>query len=266
MTKTTPLLYATLILLFTACSPTKRTTLAPPPLAQKQLAKFSFGTPSIAKVGSTGLTIALVKPSYVSKEYTQHPEYLVAPFNDMAESMGNDFNELLTSKGFTIRGPFNSRDEMTYETKINSNFILEVQIQLSPGFNRFKTTSAHSPSFAELMLDKNAVTTYTNKMNGEVTFGVSLVIKAESAQYGELLWTKSIKLDPSSFTYNGQIAWTGEPTMVEELNKDALVYNTFSRELEKIYTKVLNLAWQQIDPLEMKTIAEQSKKADKRGN
>jgi len=53
--------------------------------------------------------------------------------------------------------------------------------------------------------------------------------------------------------------------MAEELIKDNLVYNTLSRELEKFYLKALNVAWQQIDPAEMKTVAEQAKKADKKG-
>jgi len=72
-------------------------------------------------------------------------------------------------------------------------------------------------------------------------------------------------LEPSSFTYTGSITWTGIPTMAEELIKDNLVYNTLSRELEKFYLKALNVAWQQIDPAEMKTVAEQAKKADKKG-
>ena len=38
--------------------------------------------------------------------------------------------------------------------------------------------------------------------------------------------------------------------------------NMLSRELEKLYNKTLNLAWQQINPPEMKSVAEQAKKAD----
>ena len=184
----------------------------------------------------------------------------------MADRMANDFDELLTAKGFTIRGPYGSRDEMVYEAKINSSFILEIGIELSPQYNRKYNKFAQSPSFAQLMVDKNAPTTYTYKMNGEVTLGGNLVIKAKSAQYGELLWTKSIALDPSSFTYIGQLKWNAIPSMSDELKQDNLVYNTISSELEKIYLKALTLAWQQIDPAEMKTVAEQGKKADKRGN
>jgi len=37
-------------------------------------------------------------------------------------------------------------------------------------------------------------------------------------------------------------------------------------ELKKFYLQDLSLAWQQIDPVEMKTVGEQAKKADKKGN
>lgn len=249
-------------LLFISSSASKKTTSTAPPLVQREQAKFDFSPPSRVQSATKGITIAMVKPTYVGK----NPEYFVPPFNEMAVRMATDLDELLTAKGFTIRGPYGSRDEMTFNDKTSSSFILEIGIELNPQFNRKYETTTHSPSFGELMLDKNAPTTYTHKMYGQVILGGNLVVKAKSAQYGELLWTKSIALEASSFNCPGQMTWTGVPQISEELNKDDLVYNTISRELEKIYSKALNLAWQQIDPEEMKTVAEQGKKADKRGN
>ena len=262
MKKSNFLLFSTITVLLTACTASKNTTTTAPILEQRIPAKFDYSPPSRTQAGTTGITIAIVKPTYVGK----NPEYFVAPFNEMAASRGNDFEELLTAKGFTMRGPFKSRDEMVYNDKINSSFILEIGIELNPKYNRKYVTTTHTPSFGELLLNKNAPTTYTNKMNGEVTLGGNLVINAKSAQYGELIWKKSIALEGSSFTCDGQMIWTGVPTMDEELNKDNQVYNILSRELEKLYLKTLNLAWQQIDPAEMKTVADQAKKADKKSN
>lgn len=58
--------------------------------------------------------------------------------------------------------------------------------------------------------------------------------------------------------------WDGVSAVAEELKQDNEFYNLLSKELEKFYDKALNLAWQQIDIAEMKTIADQAKKADKR--
>ena len=244
--------------LLIACTATKRMNTTAPAV-QRIPARFDFSPPSRAQVGSAGITIAIVKPTYVGK----NPEYFVPPFNEMAESMGNDFEELLTAKGFTMRGPFGSRDEMVYNDKLNSSFVLEVGIELNPQYNRKYVTSTKINWAA--LVNPNATPISTQRMSGEITLGGNLVINAKSSQYGELIWKKNIALEPSSFTYTGSIAWTGIPTMAEELNKDNQVYNVLSSELEKFYLKALNLAWQQIDPAEMKTVAEQAKKADKKG-
>lgn len=248
-----------IICLLFSCSSSKPTTTVAPPV-QRIPAKFDFSPPSRSEVASTNITIAIVRPIYVGK----NAEYFVPPFNEMAESMGNDFEEMLTAKGFTVRGPFGSRDEMVYNDKLNSSFVLEIGIDINPQYNR-KYTSQSKTNWGSL-LDKSApASTTLYFMTGEITLAGNLVINAKSAQYGELIWKKNISLDPSSFTYQGKLSWDGVPTMKRELELDNLVYNTLSTELEKFYLKALSLAWQQIDPAEMKTVAEQAKKADKKG-
>lgn len=250
------LFFTVLSIFVSSCGSTKTA----PPIVQRVPAKFDFSPPSRSQVGSANIIIAMVKPTYVGA----NPEYFVNPFNEMAMRMSTDFDELLTAKGVSIRGPYGSRDEMTYNDKMSSSFILEIGIELNPQYNRKSNSKYNSPSFAAILLT-DASGSYTYSITGEITLAGNLVIKAKSAQFGELLWTKSIALESSSFNYTGQEVWGSVPSMAEELNKDNLVYNKVSIELEKIYMKALNLAWQQIDVEEMKTIAVQAKKADKRG-
>ena len=254
-------LFVSSLLLF-SCGSQKQSTSATNMTVQRIPSKFDFSPPSRSQVASQNVTMALVRPFYVGK----NAEYLVPPFKEMAEGMGNDFEELLTAKGFTVRGPYGTRDEMTYNDKLNTGFILEVSIDLDPHYDRKYIKTAHKPSFTELLANKDAPTTYTEKMYGEITLSGNLVINARSPQYGELLWKKNIALQPASFTYTGTLTWNGVPSMADELNKDNAVSNTLSQQLETFYIKTLNLAWQQIDPAEMKTIVEQAKKADKKGS
>lgn len=247
------------LVIFFGCTSQKQTTTSAP-LVQRIPAKFDFSPPSRAQVASARVTIAIVRPMFVGK----NPEYYVPPFNDMAESMGNDFQEMLTAKGFTVRGPFGSRDEMIYNDKLNSSFVLEIGIDINPQYNR-KYTVTSKTNWGSILDKSQPASTNSYHMNGEITLAGNLVINAKSAQYGELIWKKNIALESSSFTYKGALTWNGVPTMAEELNKDNVVYNTLSQELEKFYQKALHLAWQQIDPAEMKTVAEQAKKADKKG-
>ena len=117
----------------------------------------------------------------------QESGILVPPFNEMAVIMGNDFEEMLTAKGFTVRGPFGSRDEMVYNDKVNLSFVLEIGIDISPQYNR-KYSPTTKTNWGSI-LDKNApASTTTYAMNGEVTLAGNLVINAKSAQYGELIW------------------------------------------------------------------------------
>ncbi len=245
------------IVLAIGCGTAKQSTTQPP--VQRIPAKFDYSPPSRAQAASTGITIAIVKPTYVG----QNPEYFVPPFNEMAVSMGNDFEEMLTAKGFTMRGPFGSRDEMVYNDKVNSSFVLEIGIDINPQYNR-KYQPTTKTNWGSLFNKNAPSTTTTYAMNGQVTLAGTLVINAKSAQYGELIWKKNISLESSSFTYIGSLTWTGVPTMADELKQDNKVYNAISLELEKFYLKALGLAWQQIDPAEMKTVGEQAKKADKK--
>ena len=241
-----------------SCGVSHKATL---PTVMRVPAKFDFSPPSRALSGSAGITIAIVKPIYVG----ENPEYFVPPFNEMASSMGNDFEELLTAKGFTVRGPFGSRDEMVYNDKLNSSFVLEIGIELKPQYNRKFTTDLKT-NWGSILNPNAPLYGMTHKVNGEITLSGNLIVNAKSSQYGELIWKKNIALNPASFTYTGSLTWSDAvPTMADELKQDNVVYNTLSVELEKFYLKALGLAWQQIDAEEMKSVADQAKKADKKG-
>jgi len=259
MKKTSVLVCMIMSIFLSSCWVSHKATL---PTVMRVPAKFDFSPPSRALAGSAGITIAIVKPTYVG----ENPEYFVPPFNEMASSMANDFEELLTAKGFTVRGPFGSRDEMVYNDKVNSSFVLEIGIELKPQYNRKFTTSSKA-DIGSIFNPYSALKyNTTHKMTGEITLSGNLIVNAKSSQYGELIWKKNIALDPASFTYSGSLTWSkAVPTMADELKQDNVVYNTLSVELEKFYLKALGLAWQQIDATEMKSVAEQAKKADKKG-
>ena len=150
-----------------------------------------------------------------------------------------------------------------HNDKVNSSFVLEIGIDINPQYNR-KYQPTTKTNWGSLFNKNAPSTTTTYAMNGQVTLAGTLVINAKSAQYGELIWKKNISLESSSFTYIGSLTWDGVPTMADELKQDNKVYNAIAQELEKFYLKALGLAWQQIDPAEMKTVGEQAKKADKK--
>ncbi len=244
---------ATITVLLVGCSSTKKSTSS---VTQRIPAKFDYSPPSREQVGSANLTIALIKPRFVDKNGTQ-PQYLTPPFNDMAISMGNDFEELLSAKGFTMRGPFGSRDEMVYNDKLNSSFALEINIDLNS--SQYNRKYKYSPGMGVII-------SAGYKMSGDVILGGDLIITASSPQYGEKIWKKNITLEKLIFSYEGSLKWGNEPSLEDELKRDNVVYNAFAKELEKYYQTAMKLAWQQIEVAEMKNVSEQAKKADKKGS
>lgn len=235
-----------LALVVTSCFTTK----APVANSTRIPVKFDFSPPSRTAAGATAMTIALISPIYIA----QNPEYYVAPFNEMSTSMKNDFEEMLTAKGFKIRGPFRSRDEMVYNDKQSTDFAFIVEIDLNPTYNRKNKYS----------MGWGVVVPASYQMSGEITLGGNLVLTASSPKYGEKIWKKNIALDKSTFTYTGSVKWAEVPSVAEELKQDNNFYNTLSRELEKFYDRAMNLAWTQIEAAEMKTVVEQARKADQR--
>jgi hypothetical protein len=235
-----------LLLLLSGCFASKQAT-----TEARRPAKFDFAPPSTTKVGETGITIALINPSYIHA----NAEYLSEPFSTMASNMGTDFKELLTAKGFTLRGPYDSRGKMTFTDKTSSDFAIVISIDLQPTWaRRYKYDAGMGVLIAP-----------SYKMNGDGMLGGRLVISAESPRYGELLWTKSIDLDKSKFSYQGAIKWDAVPSIARELELDNVFYNNLCKELEKFYAQAMNLTWEQIDANEMRTIAAQAKKADSKG-
>lgn len=228
---------------------------------QKEQVSFDFTPPLEAPIGSANMTIAIVKPVFVSKNV----EYLVSPFPEMATSLGNDFEELLTAKGFTIRGPFNSRDEMVFNEKINSSFILEIQIDLNPQYT-VELIRHSKTTMANLLLATEPLAYISYSTKGEITFGGNLLLTALSPQYGEKIWKKNIALEETAFSYEGEKKYEGRPDMADQLISDNKVYNTVSNELEAFYNYALDLVWKQIDPEEMKIVTKQAKEADGRSN
>ena len=94
--------------------------------------KFSYSPLTRDSVASTGLTIALLNPLFIDKDIRGAG----SPWSDFVKAMGSDIEELLTSKGFKVRGPFNSIDEMVVTDKLNSDFIIKISIDYDPSLQR----------------------------------------------------------------------------------------------------------------------------------
>ena len=81
-------------------------------VAEKEIArynpKFDYTPPERANPRSANITVALINPVFVDED----PTRLVKPYSTFIENMADDFEEMLIAKGFSLRGPFKTRDEI----------------------------------------------------------------------------------------------------------------------------------------------------------
>jgi len=124
--KTEKYLYSALILivvalLYVGCGGLKA---AETPLV---VPDFDFSPPSPVAPGSAGIKIGLIEPIYSGNFAYSN----VSPFNQFRKSMGNDFEEILTARGYILKGPYEAYDLMTYSDKTECELGLDIEIDLN---------------------------------------------------------------------------------------------------------------------------------------
>jgi hypothetical protein len=215
---------------------------------EKYVPKFSYSPPERSAVASTGITIALLAPIFLDKEISQAGN----PWSDLAKSMANDVEELLTAKGFKVRGPFNSVDEMVFTDKENSDFVVQIFIDMEITNDR-KWKSKYN-------VLSESVSYKVEK--GNVNANTKLILTAISCFTSEKLWKKNLDLPQHNFTYSGTVKWDGYPTSVVEMALDNSLFNPVSKYLEEIYPQYFEILFNQFDKDEMANLAKEARKSD----
>ena len=89
------------------------------------------------------LTLALVKPRFAK----DMKDFNCKLFMDFSDHMSSDFEELITKRGFSLRGPFQQADDMVYGDKQSCYLYLQPEIEFSmDGSNilrHLQSTSTH---------------------------------------------------------------------------------------------------------------------------
>lgn len=216
---------------------------------EKYNPKFSYSPPQRDSVASTGLTIALLTPIFIDQDINKAG----APWNDFAKAMANDVEELLTAKGFRVRGPFNSIDEMVFSDKQNCDFIVQISIDLNLKNDRIYKSG--------LNLFGGSGLSY-KVAKGDVTMNSTVILTAISCFTNEKLWKKSLDIAEQNFTYTGTVKWEGAPNFITEFKQEINLWNPVCRNLEETYKSSFGILYKQFDKDEMANIAKEAKKSD----
>lgn len=154
------------------------------PLVERETIVFEYVPIEMAVPGSAEVTFAVVDTQVNIGNFTAGTGGSL--FNDFASSMTKDFMEILTARGFGVRGPFNTYDEMTFPDKKDSDLILTVKFEINPDVSR-----------VPLWIDSDGAGFSLNPFVETVVSvkGRIDLILSESLT-NEKMWTKSVPITP----------------------------------------------------------------------
>ena len=203
--------------------------------------QFNWNPSTSVQPGSADFTIALISPNYIVNWGGRIPE----PFASYQKSLESDMLELLTEGGFTVRGPYASRDEMVFSDKEACDIILDLSIDPS-----FKTvTGGWKPQILSC-----GQGSYYYKYSGNVSMYGKINMVAVEPISGEKVWSKSVEI-PEGETgeiRSNYMVCGGPGSVLELIMKDATVANPFTIMLQTNYNEVLTKCDRLIEPQEFK--------------
>jgi len=140
---------------------------------------FNWSSQTTNSPGSAKMTLGVISPSYLVQWRGEIPE----PYKSFRQDIEGDMMELLTNKGFTVRGPFEARDEMILADKKACDLLLTVEIE--PLFQS-------STGGWQTEVSKSTGIGYYFKGSISVYGKINLV--ASEPLSGEKLWSKSLEI------------------------------------------------------------------------
>ncbi|SRR5258706_2706120 len=238
MKKVFPIILSLLIV--TGCSTTKHVPVS------KETFTFDYTPNQTNKPGSVGMVLAFIKPYYAVK-FTSGGTELFKRFKD---AIGNDLEELIIAKGFTLKGPYTAFDEMVFGDK--KTIDMAIRIEIEPEF-----TSVEGNWQKHISLLGTTYDTYT--YSGRASLVGKINITGVEPLTNERILTKSVSIPNIE---NVQIETSGKYNRTlqrNEIFQDAGVYNAIGRALSQQYTGILDKISAHFDPDELKSYKDQIK-------
>lgn len=203
--------------------------------------QFDYSPPRDAKPAAANVTFAVVGANF--------PEPTPI-FQLFGQNISQDFFEILTARGYTVRGPFRTYDDITFPDKKGSDLILIPELQISGDASGLEWDQ----SFAVALLGQSGFTAEgTLVINGRVN-----LVVAESLSR-EKMWTKSVEMPPLRVPVDGTRMYTRRDIPVQQLlESEEAIYNGVAKALETQYKTILEKAYAYLDPDEMQIVKKQA--------
>jgi hypothetical protein len=212
---------------------------------------FAFSPLSTAPAGSAGVTFAIVNAYYSENQ----PWTTQWPFADVSKNMSLDFQQIVSARGFVVRGPFTSYDEMTYPDKQSSDLVLQPTLDIRVSMSNLTYLEYHPP-----LLSLETRSTYSLK--GEATISGRVTLSIMESLSKERMWFKSIEIPNTVIPWEGEKRYYSRPAVADL--SDLGFRKPLGISMQSIYSKVMQAAWNYLDPTEMKIVKKQAEEIKKK--
>lgn len=204
----------------------------------KYVANFNYTPASQAEPGSAGVAIAIGNVNYNYQPITKIPWVTFPQFANLSNAIKEDLSKLLTAKGFSVRGPFDSYDVIPYSDKKTADLYLVTTTEL---LIAYKDTKAAGDGIASWMYTGNI------EVNGKIVLALKEIFT------GELMWSKSIPFTKFEFPYS----IPKQRTFDYNAFPYNLVMDDVAKGIEKQYPNLMETISKLIDPEEMRILKKQ---------
>ena len=210
---------------------------------------FDYVPPVQSLPDTVDISFCLVNPRFPDawKDYLAY-----YPFDKFLKNMPLDFEEIISAKGFRMRGPFRTYDEMTFPDKSESDLVMmpgiEIDVRPMGNVKQGKEFLTEIPYW---------------EWSGQVNLSGRITISLNETLTNERMWTKSVELPTKSFNYK-------TPKYKQPIEKpqvsDTEFANQLAVQLQEYYTITMEQVWKYLDPQEMAMVKKQAQdlKAKKR--
>lgn len=224
MTRLIPFL--TVILFLTGCFSTSNT------VTPLRTATFDYQPPESSNK-RPDIAMILLKPMYGESLGALKSARV---FSTMLGAMEKDFEELVTKRGYTMRGPFNTYGNINFPDKEAAPLILKVEVELQITELPNSVKAKYSPLLG---------TSYNFDGEIELSGRVNLIFMESMTQ--ERIDNPSVTIPNKRFAAKSEKSYTTQVIPIT----DPGIYNELTKALEEVYDDLMMTAWNKLDPNEV---------------
>jgi hypothetical protein len=237
------IVYATMV---SSSAKKKFVAVAPPPPTFK-VPSYAYTPPAHASISGNDLKILVVEPTYNSK--FKYADYRI--FTDFKKFMSGDINESLTTKGYLVRGPFETYEGAMYSDKTESDLLLNIELDLDLNDQNINWKGTEI-----LVSGKKKTAVYTNiyKLDGYFTLSGKVNISISEPITKEKIWVKNVPLKQRMIRIASKNEYKTYRDYSLAFETEPIFANPFIPALQDYYKEILDIAWASLDPNELTTL------------